>query len=501
MWIRRSFVLLFLIFAGYAHGLYYDDSRFNDYLGYLINSGKLNIAHPLSQPFRTQDIDLASYSGERPNDSHFHLFQVSLQQRGDSASNEEFGTLYISSGIGSTINAGADTLDILPFGYLKGQYLYKDLSAAYHIRADNAYKYDTDYFGNAVGKLQYPIRTRTVDSYIGYEKSYISLFFGRVSRNFGLINDPSLILSSNAHSFDHALISIHNRRLKFTSLHARLHDVFGYDIRTEDAGDSYWNKRYLASHRLELSISEKLKLACSESILYGGKKQQPMYQYLNPANVFFMSKLGDRQGYEEGNANALSSIELYYKPKPYLTIFGQFLLDDMDFTKELRERYPDRIGFCTKAIISDLIPRSQLHLTYNRVSNWTYNSFYTFGNYVSYGNSLGFPFHGYEGVSLGADFFPKRVYQASMALSFERYRDQDLLSPFIADKTSFPIGVDQRDTSFRLKLVHLPFKWLYLSADNKLTFISNDQHVSGDKRVSFSTSLIVSCTGLWGINQ
>lgn len=501
MSIRQLLVVLFSFLVVNAHGAGFADSKFDDYLGYLINSNKLYLTHPLSQPFRIQDIDFASYSGGRTDDSHFDLLKQSIDSYRDFNMNDGIGSLYIGSGIGAFASAGSDTMDFSPFGHFKSQYLFRDVSTAFHIRADNSYKYDTDYFGNAVGKLQYPIRTRTVESYIGYEKPYGNFFIGRVSRNFGLINEPSLILSSNAHSFDHALFSIQNNRLKFTALHARLHDVFGYDVRTEEEEDSYWNKRYLAFHRLELSLADNLKLAFSESMLYGGKNQQPMYQYLNPINVFFIAKLGDRQGYEEGNGNALSSVELFYKPRHNLTFFGQFLIDDMDFTKELRERYPDRIGFSGKFILSDPIPGSQMYLTYNRVSNWTYNSFYTFGNYVSYGRSLGFPMHGYEGLAIGFDVFPKIMYQVSLALSCERYRNQDLKSPFIADKTSFPIGIDQRDTSLMLKLVHLPFTWLFVSLENKLSIINNAEHVNGRQRTSFSSSLVFSIDGLWKINQ
>lgn len=57
--------------------------------------------------------------------------------------------------------------------------------------------------------------------------------------------------------------------------------------------------------------------------------------------------------------------------------------------------------------------------------------------------------HGYEGIALGFDAFPKIISQASLDFSFKRYREQDLKSPFISDKTSFPIGVDQRDASIK----------------------------------------------------
>jgi hypothetical protein len=142
-------------------------------------------------------------------------------------------------------------------------------------------------------------------------------------------------------------------------------------------------------HRFEIAITPKIEIAFTETMLFGGENQNVIFQYINPVNFFYLSKLGERKGLEEDFGNSATSLEVFYKPISKVTLFGQFLLDDMDFTKALRAKYPDRIGFSAKIVLSDLWPRSQIYLKYNRISNWTYNSFYTWGNYIYYGRSLG----------------------------------------------------------------------------------------------------------------
>ena len=169
------------------------------------------------------------------------------------------------------------------------------------------------------------------------------------------------------------------------------------------------------------------------------------------------------------------AFEFLFKPTPKFTIYTQFLIDDMDFTKNLRSIYPDRLGLYSKIVIIDLVPKSMIYLAYSRISNWTYNSFYTFGNYTYYGKSIGFPQHGYENISLGFNYFKISKIIISIKTLYQRERLQDLNSPYIPSKTKFPIGVSQNSLGAIMEVDYIPN--INVSLNIKLEYHKNDNHL------------------------
>jgi len=395
---------------------------------------------------------------------------------------------------GIRANYNEDTFDKELYGSIFTGYAYKNFGLYYRFETDQAFQNDTIYFGST-GKLQNPIYYRTSEAYLKWDIMNVSLFVGRSGINCGIMNEPSLILSDNPLSYDRGGMIFTNRVLRFTTFISRLDDMFGYDIR--DSIPNYsWNKRYFSVHRFEISVTPKIEFAFTETMLYGGEDQNILFQYINPVNFFYLSKLGERKGYEEDYANALASFELYYKPVKKITFYGQFLIDDMDFTQELREQYPDRLGFTGKLVLSDLWPGSQIFMTYNRISNWTYNSFYTLGNYTFYGQSLGYPKHGDENIILGFDYFSLYPFIVSIHGKWERERNQDLQSPFIAEKTEFPIGTPQQCISGDLKITFFPKTFLTAGLDLQYIKYSNFENNEGGQKKFFNLKFNIKATGI-----
>jgi hypothetical protein len=340
---------------------YFQLDRHNLYIDYLINSGRILIPHPLNQPYRVNELLDSLPLPKLKYDEHltellrhdlllFSSWHDSLSYLGRSVGGVEAGS--------RMNNVDGDFSNNL-FGDAFLAYSYKNLGFYYRFDADEAFKNDNDYFGGT-GKLEKPISARAGIAYLQWDSKFLTLFAGRISQNYGMTNEPGLLLSSNPYSYDQIGLQVATRLLKFSSFFTRLEDIYGYDIR-DSVTTPYWNKRYMSVHRLEFSFSQKLHLAVSESVIFGGKSQSVLFQYLNPVNIFYISKLSDRKGYEEGNANVLISLEFLYKPTKKITIFTQFLLDDMDFTRELREEFPDRVGFSSKFVYSDPFPGAQIY--------------------------------------------------------------------------------------------------------------------------------------------
>jgi hypothetical protein len=508
MFLKGSFLRLSVIITAVTwlylsnlHGQvsqpYFQLDRHNLYIDYLINSGRLIIQHPLNQPYRVYDLlDSLAVENLKNNERWTNLLRKDLlvfSTGKDTLSRS--GRLVGGVEAGTRMKNINDNFNNDFFGNVCLAYSYKNLGFYYRFDADEDFKNDLDYFGGT-GKLEKPLMARTSTAYLQWDSKYITLFAGRMSQNYGMINEPGLLLSSNPFSYDQVGLQITNKLLKFSSFLARLEDIYGYDIR-DTVTTPYWNKRYMSVHRLEFSLSHKLNLAFSESVIFGGKNQSVLFQYLNPVNIFYISKLSDRKSYEEGEANVLMSLELLYKPVKKITIFTQFLLDDMDFTKELRKQFPDRVGFSSKLIYSDPFPGSQIYLRYNRLSNWTYNSFYNWGNYTFYGKSLGYPKNGVENLTVGLDVFRFSPFILRLLIKSEQEREQDLKSPFIAEKTSFPIGIPQKSSSLQTEIICFPKSWLYSSLTTEYIHYNNFHHISGKSNSFLNFYFTLRFTGLF----
>jgi hypothetical protein len=388
--------------------------------------------------------------------------------------------------VGGTARARVGKDDIDPnhgiMGNLYGIFSSGNLSAVLNYRADSDYHSDTKYFGS-VGKFESEVIGRITDSYLQYDNSSVTLFYGRQERNFGIINIPSLILSDVPHSFDHFFFAYNSKVFTFSYLTTRLEDKVSYDIRDE-LQQSDWHKRYFSFHRVDLSLSKKLQFGFSESILYGGTNQSYLSQYTNPLNVWFVSKMVERKGVEEANANVLMSLDVIYKPSVNIVLYSQFLIDDMDFTKATRARYPDRIGYIGKFIWLDPLPKSMLSMEYVHISNWTYNSYYTFGNYTFYGESIGYPKNGYKMIKIKYDTFNFENMLVSASLFAHAERDQDLESPFIDTKSKLPIGTVKSSVGFSLELNYQISSWSAISFKTQFLNYSNYENVQGlDKSI------------------
>jgi hypothetical protein len=334
---------------------------------------------------------------------------------------------------GNYENSSLARIGVTAFGIFRT----KHIAAIYQYRADTDYQED-EYFGS-YGKFGTKVIGRTTDSYIQYQRDSFTLFMGRKALNFALINNYSLILSDNAHSFDHLSFEFNPKFFRYYFITTRLEDKLGYDVRDIVLQES-WHKRYLSFHYLEIVLRHNLEIGLSESILYGGNNQAFLPMYMNPVNVWFISKMVERKGVEEPNANAMMGLDILYRPIDHIVVYSQFLIDDMDFTKATRERYPDRIGYAGKIVWLDPLPESMVSLEYAYISNWTYNSYYTYGNYTYYGQSLGYPENGITKYEITFDSFNYARLHISASLFLQKKRAQDMETHFVDIKTVFPIG-------------------------------------------------------------
>jgi hypothetical protein len=498
---------------------YYSNSTYQKYISYLINSGLIRVEHPLSQPYTCEQIldslstddnslsflDSESNANQSDELSAFNkhswswLLRKDLSERFVHVAKEDSikGNLIVGIEAGDRYNYVNKKSPNYFFGGVYASYAFRNFGLYSNVRVDEEFRKDTVYFGST-GKLENKVISRSDETYAQWTGKNLTLFAGRINRNFGYPGETSLILSNVSYSFDHFAFTFNNKAFKYTYIFGRLNDIYGFDIR--DSVRTYnWNKRFLSIHRFEVSLSKKIEIAFTDVILFGGKDAFPQLQYLNPVNFLFLSKMSDRKGYEESAANALMCIDFYFKPSNRLTLFGQLLIDDMDFTKKLRAIYPDRIGYSGKVIYTDLFPASQVYLSYYRISNWTYTSFYTWGNYTYYGKGLGYPLDGVENVRLGLDTFKHYPFILGFEFTAEEYRLQDINGPFIAVKTDFPIGTPQKSVSLKFNTTFIPNSLISANLSTEFIIYQNYGFVKSQKQSFFNIFLTFKMQGIFKI--
>ena len=89
------------------------------------------------------------------------------------------------------------------------------------------------------------------------------------------------------------------------------------------------------------------------------------------------------------------SLDIFFKPTPKLTLFGQFMIDDIIVNNEPgqndRTNLPDRFAMNISIRSGDFFLGLNTNISYIRVWNRTYQSILTWENYHYRGLGLGYP--------------------------------------------------------------------------------------------------------------
>lgn len=318
-------------------------------------------------------------------------------------------------------------------------YRSKGLKLHYSLGSKRSYINDTT-FGLTYNKLLVPIRSRSRLAYMSYrlnENNEIGI--GRVPFNWSLIGSSGLMISDNTWPKDGYFLRHENSTLSFEHFSVRLDDLQSSDIR-DPLTQSSLAKRYLSAHRVVLTINRQFKLSFSEAIVFGGQDQALLFQYLNPANIYFISKQADRWAFEEDRANPILGLDAFYTSRSGKSrIYMQLVVDDIDFLPELTAVYPNRYAAQLK-LIQVTNNYGITSLSIKEVSDWMYTSFYTWGNFVNYNEFLGNPINGITELKLNHQIDVYRLL-LSTDLTFAAYKDQNQLEQF--DFNSDPIRINR----------------------------------------------------------
>ena len=302
-------------------------------------------------------------------------------------------------------------------------YHSKDVKLHYSLGSKRSYLNDTT-FGLTYNKILIPVRSRSRLAYMSYRvNENTEIGIGRVPFNWSLPGSFGLMISDNPWPKDGYFIRHKGKQLTFEHFSIRLDDLLSSDIR-DTLSEGSLAKRYLSAHRVEVPISSQFSVSFSEAILFGGQDPALLFQYLNPANVYFISKQADRWGLEEDKANPILGLDVLYTSKSGLSrIYLQLVVDDIDFLPELTAIYPNRyaIQFKVSQATKDY---GVIAFSVKEVSYWMYTSFYTWGNFITYNEYLGNPLNGITEVNLNHQKDINGLL-LSTDITYATYKDQN----------------------------------------------------------------------------
>lgn len=357
------------------------------------------------------------------------------------------------------------------------------------------YKFDPNFAGD-LSESDHWLYGRVEQAYGRLHTKGFNLFIGRTARNWGPINATSLILSDYSYSYDHLLFSYESaHHFKFSMIYAPMGESNG---RTFDNPDStiYNVSRYLVGHRLDIRFSQRFQIALTEMATYGGPGRQFELAFMNPMTFYYPLQRNDRK-----EMDGFWCVDLFYKPSKQMTLYGQFLLDDIVVNNDPgindRARFDDRFGLMISFRTGDLLLKGiNTDLTYHRIWNRTYQSKYSWQNYQYRGLGLGYPCAGCEELKIKVGYWFWSPFYLETEVIIGRYGAVNLTDLFPMKKEPFPVPPAENNVIFNLNLEYFVSTTLY--AKLGIRYMQNAQHYS--ERLNPQNGIVASLNVSWRFN-
>ena len=408
--------------------IYLDNELIYHYLDYQINTGKNIPQFALQQPFNISLLQLPDTSDKINQYFLSRLIEfygvkntaVGIEHQGFIKKSDSWSYLYR-----------------FDFDF---HYNSDLISMGNRTRVDRNYKNDPYYAGD-LSEASHWIYGRVNDAYLSLNFQRIGIFIGKTDRNWGPIGENSLILSGNPYSYDHIMFNYTGRRMLLTAFFSQLENARGTEYNPDDSTCIFFQKvnRYLSGHRLDISISERFQIGLTEMAIYGGENRNVELAYLNPLTFYYGVQRNDNKG-----MSGLWALDIMFKPVQRVTLYGQFLIDDIIVNNDPgvndRERYPDRLGLLTSLRTGDLLFEGlDIDVSFVKIWNRTYQSLRSWENYHYRGLSLGYPIVSCEEFKIKLDYWSLFPFYFGNELIFGKYGNASVTDMFYCIKEEFPI--------------------------------------------------------------
>ncbi|RPJ44219.1 MAG: hypothetical protein EHM19_07125 [Candidatus Latescibacterota bacterium] len=215
-------------------------------------------------------------------------------------------------------------------------------------------------------------------AYAAFRFAGVRLTAGRRAIAWGTGDAGTLILQGGSPPLDQ--IGIDAARGVF-SAHAFVASLDDLPIDGTDVSA----RRWLSGHRLSVRLGDRLRVAVSETVLYGGEDRGLDWAHANPLLVYYAVDWNRR-----GDDNVLWGADAYLRAHPLLDLYGEFLADDFQYD---RETEPNQIAFLVGGRAKGPARFASVFVDaeYARVNNWVYGHEMPWNRYVNGNALLGHP--------------------------------------------------------------------------------------------------------------
>ena len=199
------------------------------------------------------------------------------------------------------VNAGLDV-----------KLLFGPVVAVTHAVVDTRLEHDPDWYAKQDNS------TRFADAYVSGQWRLGELCFGILDRNWGPSGVQGVLVSDNPYSMDHLAVTLGGRGMQLQAMATQLNTLV-------DSNGAPVN-RYMAQSRLWINPRGRWTLAFWEAAVTSGVGRQLEPWYLNPASLgVFRTSNGT-------NANIFIGID--FERRAPVTLFGQFMVDDIQVSRK-----------------------------------------------------------------------------------------------------------------------------------------------------------------------
>jgi hypothetical protein len=465
------------------------DSWATPYVEHLINTGVLRGLDPLTRPLRRADVARAVAAVDTTNLaapvlSALRLLARELEERPDTVrwKVEGFaGSQGASDASRWTLRPEAESNRLFWSGGVTASLEFPHVALVTSPYFDTRLLKDSQFSGYQ----QRFIAGDNSESYVLASWKYFEAFFGIESRNWGPPQLQGILLSPSAYPFDHLMIRLGPRRLRFEMITTQLDPLPMQD-------SSGLTDRYLSLHRLVIWPSDRFGVTLSEGVLYANQKGLPARTvepwYLNPVNLWLLI---DANHYA-GPTKDFLALDASYDAGRGVRIAGQLFANDLTVDKRspTNPEKPQELGYTVSFTGHALHGLASWSAFYTRVDNNVYQTQKgTQFQYSLRGVGIGRDHIDYDQVTARVTGLVAARALIGGELTYLRQGEGDFTKPFppldslssqsYVDSLSFLTGVIERTLRVAAQLNWTPRPGINLSADVGRHFIWNANHVLG----------------------
>lgn len=288
--------------------------------------------------------------------------------------------------------------------------------------------------------------TDNISAYVMFRTPWLDIEAGRDLVDWGPGYRGNLLLSNNSNYYDLFKFMFRFKKFNFESFHAFLNSD---------------RAKYLAGHRLEIRLSRNFYFAVSETVVYGDRDVE--FLYFNPFVPIMSSErhLGNQD-------NNMISFDGTLLLKNRMKFYGQILLDDFSFAKNIFHNFVNKWGILVGGLWVDPLGLRDAAFRFEltRIQPFVYTHFKEINTYTNYNNIVGH-WLGPDSDDLYFEFAKQPHKNLRFAVSWEQRRrgegnDLSNNEPPADSRINFLSGVVERNRYYGLSAQWQVFRDAFL---------------------------------------